>query len=125
METIYYNLIASEVGPLSALVTDKGLCGLEFDRPNRHAMLQGRISRWFPSSRVAESGHPLLDRVRAWVENYFAGRFRQLEVLPFDLRGTDFERQVWDKLLDIPLGSTITYGELARELHRPNGARAV
>jgi methylated-DNA-[protein]-cysteine S-methyltransferase len=48
-----------------------------------------------------------------------------MEMLPLDLRGTDFERQVWDLLLDIPLGSTMTYGELARKLNRPNGARAV
>ena len=33
--------------------------------------------------------------------------------------------RVWDLLLDIPLGSTMTYGELARKLNRPNGARAV
>jgi len=125
METLHYALIPSEVGHLSALVTDKGLCGLEFDRPNRQAMLQHRISKWFPSSEVAESGHPLLEKVKAWMEHYFAGRFRKLETLPFDLRGTDFERQVWDLLLDIPLGSTMTYGELARKLNRPNGARAV
>jgi len=125
METLHYALISSQVGPLSAFATDKGLCGLEFDRPNRHAMLQDRISKWFPSSQVAESGHPLLERVKAWLGHYLAGRFRQLESLPFDLRGTDFERQVWDLLLDIPLGSTMTYGELARKLNRPNGARAV
>ena len=125
METLHYTLIPSEVGLLSAIVTDKGLCGLEFDRPNRQAMLQDRISKWFPSSQVAESGHPVLEKVKAWLEHYFAGRFRKLEPLPFDLRGTDFEHQVWDLLLDIPLGSTMTYGELARKLNRPNGARAV
>lgn len=125
METLYYALIPSQMGPLSAFATDKGLCGLEFDRPSRQAMLQDRISKWFPSNQVAESGHPLVERVKAWLEHYLAGRFRQLESLPCDLRGTDFERQVWDLLLDIPLGSTITYGELARKLNRPKGARAV
>jgi methylated-DNA-[protein]-cysteine S-methyltransferase len=125
METLHYALIPSEVGKLSALVTDKGLCALEFDRPNRQAMLQGRISKWFSSSQIAESGHPVLESVKAWLQHYFAARFRELEPLPLDLRGTDFERQIWNLLLDIPLGSTMTYGELARKLNRPNGARAV
>ena len=125
METLHYALVPSAVGPLSALVTPKGLCGLEFDRRDGQAMLRGRISKWFPSSQVVDSGSPLLERVKTWLEHYFAGRFQQLESLPFDLRGTDFERQVWDLLLDIPLGSTMTYGELARKLNRPNGARAV
>jgi len=125
METLHYTLVPSAVGPLSALVTPKGLCGLEFDRRDRQAMLRGRISKWFPSSQVVDSGSPLLERVKTWLEHYFAGRFQQLEPLPFDLRGTDFERQVWDLLLEIPLGSTMTYGELARKLNRPNGARAV
>jgi methylated-DNA-[protein]-cysteine S-methyltransferase len=125
METLHYTLIPSAMGPLSALVTHKGLCGLEFDRRDRQAMLRDRISKWFPSSQIAESGDPLIERVKAWLENYFAGRFHQLEPLRLDLRGTDFERQVWDLLLDIPLGSTMTYGELARKLNRPNGARAV
>lgn len=125
METLHYTVIPSEVGPLSALVTGKGLCGLEFDRPDRQAMLQDRVSKWFPSSQVAESGHPLLEKVKGWLERYFAGRFHQLEPVPFDLRGTEFERRVWELLLEIPLGSTATYGELARKLKRPNGARAV
>jgi O-6-methylguanine DNA methyltransferase len=125
METLNHALISSEVGPLSAIVTHKGLYGLEFNRSDRQAMLRDRISKWFPASQVVEGGNPLLERVKAWLEHYFAGRFHQLKPLPLDLRGTDFERQIWDLLLDIPLGSTVTYGELARKLNRPNGARAV
>ena len=125
METLYYALIPSEVGRLSALVSEKGVCGLEFDRTDRQAMLRDRVERWFSSSRLEETPHPLLEKVKTWLEHYFAGHFSQLERLPLDLRGTDFERQVWDFLLDIPLGSTMTYGEVARKLNRPNGARAV
>jgi len=125
METLSHTLIPSEVGPLSAIVTHKGLCALEFNRSDRQAMLRDRISRWFPASQIVEVSNPLLERVRVWLEKYFSLRFHQLKPVPLDLRGTDFERQIWDLLLDIPLGSTVTYGELARKLNRPNGARAV
>jgi methylated-DNA-[protein]-cysteine S-methyltransferase len=42
-----------------------------------------------------------------------------------DLRGTPFERSVWQRLLDILPGSTRTYADIARELGKPNAARAV
>ncbi len=45
--------------------------------------------------------------------------------LPVDLRGTEFQRQVWQVLLQIPYGSTITYAELARRVGNPKAARAV
>jgi len=125
MDTLHCALISTDVGQLSALVTDKGLCGLEFDLPDRQSMLAGRVSKWFSSSQSMKSGHPLLEDVRVWLKHYFSGRFSKLERLPLDLRGTAFERQVWDLLLQIPVGSTLTYGGLARELNRPSGARAV
>jgi len=46
--------------------------------------------------------------------------------LPLDMRhGTLFQRRVWDALLTIPYGATITYAALARRIGDPNGARAV
>ena len=42
-----------------------------------------------------------------------------------DMRGTDFQLEVWRKLLEIPRGQTRTYTELAREIGRPRSVRAV
>ncbi len=42
-----------------------------------------------------------------------------------ELDGTDFQREVWAELSRIPYGETISYGELARRVGRPNGPRAV
>jgi methylated-DNA-[protein]-cysteine S-methyltransferase len=39
--------------------------------------------------------------------------------------GTPFERRCWDALLEIPYGETRTYGDIARAIGTPNGARAV
>jgi len=58
------------------------------------------------------------------LDEYFAGRLRRF-TLPLDLRGTPFQRQVWDALLDIPYGETRSYGDVARALGRPRSARAV
>ena len=64
-------------------------------------------------------------RVREQLEAYFAGERVEFDV-PLDLdRATPFRRSVWRALLEIPYGSTVSYGELARQLGRPTSARAV
>jgi O-6-methylguanine DNA methyltransferase len=45
--------------------------------------------------------------------------------LPLDLRGTDFMQEVWQVLRDIPVGTTLSYGEVARRIGAPASARAV
>ncbi len=55
---------------------------------------------------------------------YFSGSRRQFD-LPLDLRGTAFQLAVWEKLLGVPYGETISYGELALEIGKPTAARAV
>ena len=63
-------------------------------------------------------------RVEGQLAEYFAG-----ERASFDLElapeGTDFQKQVWNDLLDIPAGEIRTYSEIARRLGRPGAARAV
>jgi AraC family transcriptional regulator, regulatory protein of adaptative response / methylated-DNA-[protein]-cysteine methyltransferase len=45
--------------------------------------------------------------------------------LPLDLRGTPFQRRVWEALRAIPAGTTVTYSELANSIGAPNAVRAV
>jgi methylated-DNA-[protein]-cysteine S-methyltransferase len=61
---------------------------------------------------------------RAQLREYFAGTRTEFD-LDLDMRGTDFQRKVWDALLTIPYGETRSYGEIARQIGRPDRARAV
>lgn len=58
------------------------------------------------------------------VRSYFQGELTQFD-LPLAPRGTDFQREVWNALLNIPYGETTSYGELARRIGRPAAIRAV
>lgn len=58
-------------------------------------------------------------------EAYFAGEVGALSSLPVRMNGTPFQCSVWNELLRIPVGTTITYGELARRIGRPTAFRAV
>jgi methylated-DNA-[protein]-cysteine S-methyltransferase len=58
------------------------------------------------------------------LEEYFAGSRRTFEV-PLALAGSPFEQRVWDALLEVPYGTTVSYGEIARRIGEPTAARAV
>jgi methylated-DNA-[protein]-cysteine S-methyltransferase len=60
----------------------------------------------------------------AQLDEYFNGKRKKFAV-PLDLRGTDFQISVWRALLDVPFGSTASYGRIADAIGRPGSARAV
>jgi methylated-DNA-[protein]-cysteine S-methyltransferase len=76
-----------------------------------------------PSSEWRRDAAPLA-QARKELEEYFAGKRRAFDV-PLAPRGTAFQLQVWQALREIPYGETVSYGELARRLGLPAGARAV
>ena len=59
------------------------------------------------------------------LEAYFAGEVGALDTLSVEASGTPFQQEVWAQLRKIPVGSTISYGELARRVGRPKAQRAV
>jgi methylated-DNA-[protein]-cysteine S-methyltransferase len=62
--------------------------------------------------------------VREQLAEYFAGVRREFDV-PLKLHGTPFQRRVWQELVRIPFGTTISYAELARRVGNPAACRAV
>jgi methylated-DNA-[protein]-cysteine S-methyltransferase len=80
------------------------------------------------AARLARGGGhdapPVLKDTVTQLEEYFAGERTEFDVA-MELDGTEFQKQVWTELARIPYAQTITYGELARRVGRPNGPRAV
>jgi methylated-DNA-[protein]-cysteine S-methyltransferase len=71
-----------------------------------------------------QRGSAVLGEAARQLERYFAGELLDFD-LPLSPGGTDFMRAVWSELRRIPLGTTITYGELARRIGKPSASRAV
>ena len=114
--SLAYKMMASPVGKLKLVASDKGLVAIlwENDRPSRVRL--GEL--------VEDGGHAVLVEVERQLGEYFAGRRREFSVA-LDMRGTRFQRDVWEALLAIPFGETRSYGELARQLGNPRATRAV
>lgn len=66
----------------------------------------------------------IIESATAQLDEYFACK-RQTFDIPLLFAGTDFQKTVWNTLLSIPYGKTISYGEMARLIGKPRAVRAV
>jgi len=71
-----------------------------------------------------EGRSAVTDRAVAQLEEYFEGLRQEFDI-PLLFAGTDFQKTVWRQLLTIPYGTTISYGEMARQIGMPKAVRAV
>jgi methylated-DNA-[protein]-cysteine S-methyltransferase len=121
LDVAYDVLDDTPMGSLLVGVSERGLCRIGFD-PEPDAELE-RLARDF-GPRVLRSP-TALDRVRAELDEYFAGRRRAFD-LELDLRAApEFHRRVLAELSRVEYGHTTTYGALAAQVGSPRAARAV
>lgn len=73
---------------------------------------------------MQEGNSSVLDTAMHQLDEYFLGQ-RQMFDVPLLLIGTDFQRQVWQQLLRIPYGTTLSYAEQAARIGHPRSVRAV
>jgi len=120
-DTIRFAAGRCGLGALVVARSGRGVCGILLgDEPED---LIADLERRFPGAVDSRHDPELADalhRVATLIENPAA----ELG-LPLDLRGSDFMQEVWQALRDIPVGTTATYGEVARRIGAPASARAV
>ena len=114
--SLTYKEIPSPIGILKLVASDKGLVAIVWheDRPRR--VVLGEL--------IHNEQHPILLKTEHQLAEYFAGK-RKVFSVPLDMRGTRFQKDVWEALLAIPFGETRTYGQLATQLGNPRATRAV
>ena len=113
---IYTSHIDTPLGGITMAATDQGLAGVWFDQQRHWPDTTG----W-----IAKDDHPALVEAAAQLRDYFAGRRDHFD-MKLDLsHGTAFQQSVWQQLLTIPAGATLTYGTLSAKLGNPTAVRAV
>ena len=108
----YVNYYASPLGEILLASDGEALTGLWF--------LGAKYFARGLDSAAQERDLSVFQSAKAWLDAYFAGR-EPGALPPMRPAGTDFQRQVWDLLLQIPYGATTTYGALARRLAEGRG----
>ena len=118
---ITYTTVESAFGMLLVATTERGVCAVALG--DSDDALCESLRADFPSAEIERSD----DAHRDWVEeivSHIGGGNAGLTA-PLDLRGTEFQRQVWALLRKIPPGRTKSYAEIAAALGDPNATRAV
>ena len=102
----------SPLGGITLSSDGEALLGLRFDGQRHFAGTLAPVHK--------EKSLPVFEQTRRWLEVYFGGRDPGFAP-PLRMNGTAFRRAVWEILLKIPFGRTMTYGEIAAELVRGKG----
>lgn len=112
-----FKTLKSPIGTLTLVANDDGLRGLLFENTTIRPEDAFRLIE-------EDSEHRVLKRAEQQLHEYFAGKRRTFD-LPLVLEGTAFQKQVWQNLLDIPYGETVSYGQIAERLGDSRKARPV
>ena len=118
---VRYAITPCSLGWLLVAATDRGVCLTSLgDAPNP---LEMRLVSRFPNAEQIDDDLQLSDWVRQ-VVGLVDEPGRDCD-LPLDIRGTAFQRQVWEALCSIPAGKTSSYAAIAKQIGRPKAVRAV
>jgi AraC family transcriptional regulator of adaptative response/methylated-DNA-[protein]-cysteine methyltransferase len=116
--TIRHGIADTPFGSAFLAETPRGLCRLAFIEPGAERQELRQLREQFAKASLVRDDARAEELVRIiW------GRGR--ESLPLAVCGTNFQVQVWRALLELTPGATVTYSALARQLGKPEGARAV
>ena len=113
-KTMWFAEIDSAVGRLRLAADEAGLRRIDFLAGSRESRAP---ADWI---RAEAPLRTVIEQLRA----YFAGALRDFQG-PLAPEGTPFQQRVWQCLLQVPYGATISYGELATRVGNPKASRAV
>ena len=116
-EKLYASTVSWEGWVFQVLSSAHGVRWIDLHRFTSEVLEQKLGARIVPDDQQNEQA---LSEIRA----YLQGDLREFTI-PIDLRGTEFQCDVWEAIAKIPFGQTTSYGDLAHSIHRSKAARAV
>jgi methylated-DNA-[protein]-cysteine S-methyltransferase len=104
--------IGTPLGEMVAVAEQGALCGLWF--------VGQKYAPALAEDWIKDGDYPVFVALRGQLDAYFAGELRLFDI-PVALEGSPFQMAVWGLLRTIPIGTTTTYGALARQLAEQSG----
>lgn len=120
-ETIRFAVGKCSLGAILVAASAKGVCAISLG-DDRHRLIKD-LQAGFPRAKLIAGDKNfarLITKVVGFVETPKVGL-----PLPLDVRGTVFQRRVWQALRAIPAGSTASYAQIAQSIGSPKAVRAV
>ena len=121
---ITYGLHPTPLGKIMIGKTEKGVCWTGFLMDEKPDVSLARMKKHWPASDIIHDDAAVQSEAQSMMKTW-AGQGDPKKKLKLDLYGTNFQIQVWQALLKIPGGETLTYQDIARQLDMPKASRAV
>lgn len=119
---IYWTQFMHNEWQLYVAATDIGLCYVGSPGKSYEEM-EAWLNKRFPTYELLEKKE-VLNRYTEAIKAYLDGTHSEVKV-PLDLKGTAFQREIWDALQKIPYGEKKTYSQIAELINKPTAIRAV
>lgn len=111
---MYISRYSSPLGGITIASNGSAITGLWFDGQRRFGSTL--------AEPCIEKPLPIFAEAKRWLDMYFSGEAPGFTP-PLQAEGTAFGKMVWDILLTIPFGQTVTYGDIAKQLARQQGVQ--
>lgn len=102
---------------------DNKLCLCDWQTEKHREHVNNRLRRLL-DAEFSDGTSAIIDRAISQLDEYFDGKRQNFDI-PLLFVGTDFQKNVWDALLTIPFGKTVSYREIAYMIGKPKAVRAV
>jgi AraC family transcriptional regulator of adaptative response/methylated-DNA-[protein]-cysteine methyltransferase len=117
--SINYTYSESLFGDLLIASTTKGICYIAFIEDEEKGLFL--LKNKFPNASYIEK----MDVIQKNTLGIFKDDWSQLDKIKLHLKGSEFQLKVWEALLKIPTGNLVTYGSIAKQIHKASAPRAV
>ncbi|MEM2127924.1 MAG: methylated-DNA--[protein]-cysteine S-methyltransferase [Candidatus Bathyarchaeia archaeon] len=117
---VYYDGMLSPIGEIWIAGSEQGLLKIDLRISEEHFLAD--LRKITPSKPIRDAMK--FTKIEGRLEEYFRGN-KVIFDIPLDLRGTEFQRDVWRAIYKIPYGRLSSYGRIAEEIGRPRAVRAV
>lgn len=115
MENLYIDKIESNVWSGYIVATDRGLSFVSHETTNINEVIAWQIKNYPDSKLISNSDK--ISLYKKQFEEYLTGERLKFDI-PIDVKGTSFQKEVWDILYEIPYGETRTYLDIAHKMGR-------
>ncbi len=123
MKNYYGSYVRCPLGMLYAISSGKGIIYLAFTDKIDVQAVKDKYSAEC-NALIKNESNDLLNFLEKELELYFKGKLKVFNT-PIELKGTDFQKEVWRSLLQIPYGQTWSYEQQARFMEQPLAIRAI
>lgn len=120
---LYMKELKTSIGNLMFGASQKGLCLLDFKFRKSFPSILKRIHIYF-GKHISNEESEIIQIAENEIDLYLQGKLKDFSV-PLDIQGTPFQKKVWNALLKIKYGTTVSYQDIATEIGQPKAFRAV